>query len=163
MDGKTIGVVVVVIIVIAGGWYLFRGTPAQAPASESSVTNQMPVIGSTTTEMIVVEDSAQGVTVTYSDQGYSPKEITVSLGTTVTFINESSKKMWVASAMHPTHTAYSGTSLSQHCPDTTGTAFDECEGGASGSSYSFTFNKEGTWKYHDHIDATKFGSVTVTK
>ena len=161
MDGKTVSIVVVVVIIIAGGWYFFSSTPVQAPSTETSVTNQMPVIGSTTPEMIV-ENTTPEVIVTYADQGFSPKEVTVPLGTTVTFVNQSSKNMWVASAMHPTHVLYSGTSLSEHCPDTTGTAFDECKADAPGSSYSFTFAKEGNWKYHDHLDASKFGSVTVT-
>lgn len=150
------------IIIIAGGWYLLSGESAKAPSEEpgTPVTNQMPVIGSTTPEMIVEGEAP--VTVIYTDEGYAPKSITVAVGTTVTFVNQSSKNMWVASARHPEHTVYSGTSLSQHCPDTSGTAFDQCAGGAPGSSYSFTFTKVGEWKYHDHIDATKFGGITVT-
>ncbi|MDO8566530.1 MAG: hypothetical protein Q7R58_00055, partial [bacterium] len=83
--------------------------------------------------------------------------------TTVIFTNQSTKNMWVASAMHPTHILYSGTSLSQHCPDTSNASFDQCAAGAPGSSFSFTFNKEGrNWKYHNHVDASKFGNVIVT-
>lgn len=159
MEGRTVGIIVVVLIVLVGGWFLFKGVPASAPAAGGEVSNQMPVIGSSTPEMIV-ED--QNMTVTYTDQGFSPASVTVPLGATITFVNQSSKSMWVASAMHPAHTAYSGTSLSQHCPDTSGTAFDECAAGAPGTSYSFTFAKMGTWRYHDHLDASKFGSVVVT-
>lgn len=151
MEGKTLGIIVVVIIVIAGGWYLLKGTPASAPASTTETQTPAPSGPATS-----------GVTVTYTDEGFSPASVTVSLGTTVTFINQSSGDMWVASAMHPTHSVYSGTSLSQHCPSTTNDAFDECRAEAPGSLYSFTFAKEGTWKYHDHLDATKFGSVVVT-
>mgnify|MGYP001560464509 CR=1 FL=1 len=156
-----IGAVVVLIIIIAGGWYLFSGNSAEAPALETAVTNQMPVVDSTTPET-VVENTTPNVTITYTDQGFSPASVTAPLGTTVNFVNQSSKNMWVAAAMHPAHTVYSGTALAEHCPDTTGTAFDECKGDAPGTSYSFKFNKEGTGKYHDHIDATKCGSVIVT-
>lgn len=151
---------VVILVIISAGWLLYvlygnmSGTPSPA------VTNQMPVVDSTTPEMIV-ENTLPNVTVTYSDSGFSPKEVAVALGTTVTFVNQSSSKMWVASAKHPDHTVYSGTSLSQHCPDTTNSAFDECTGDESGKTYSFTFNKEGVWKYHDHINSKMFGSVTV--
>lgn len=161
MNRNTIGVVVVVIIVLAGGWFLSSTAPVQAPGSETTVTNQMPVLGSTTPEMIV-ENTNPVVTVTYTDQGFSPKSVTVPLGTTVTFVNQSSGGMWVASAKHPSHTVYAGTSLSEHCPDTTGTAFDECKADAAGVSYSFTFAKAGTWGYHNHVQAADFGSVTVT-
>ena len=160
MEGKTIGVIVIVIVVVIGGWYLLRANPAAAPTG-GEATNQMPVPGSETDEM-VVEDSATSVTVRYGDTGFSPASVTIPMGGTVTFVNESSSKMWVASAMHPDHTAYSGTSLSQHCPDTTKTAFDQCASGERGATYSFTFTKTGTWKYHNHVDATKFGSVVVT-
>ncbi len=161
MNGNHIGVIVVLLIVIAGGWYLLSGTPAKAPVTETPVSNQMPVVGSTTPETSV-ENTIPEVTVAYTDQGFSPKEITVALGTTVNFVNRSSKGMWVASAKHPDHTVYSGTSLSQHCPDTANASFDECTAVASGNSFSFTFNKEGTWKYHNHVDATQFGTVIVT-
>src|SRR3989344_8702098 len=145
MNRNPIGVIIVLIIVIAGGWYLFSRTSTKGPAPETSVTNQ----------------ESTSVTVTYTDQGFSPASVSIPLGAMVTFVNQSPKNMWVASAMHPEHTVYSGTSLAQHCPDTTGTAFDECKGDPSGSSYSFRFNKAGEWKYHDHIDATKFGTVIV--
>lgn len=160
MNRNTIGVVIVlIVIVIAGGWYVLKETLAST--TSEAVTNQMPVIDSTTPETIV-ETATTNVSVVYSDQGFSPQSVTVPLGTTVTFVNQGTKNMWVASAMHPSHTVYSGTSLSEHCPDTTNSAFDECAADVPGSSYSFTFNKEGVWKYHDHIDASKFGSVTVT-
>lgn len=160
MNKNAIGVVVA-IVVISGGWYLLSRTPAKAPVTEAPVTNQMPIVGSTTPEMIV-ENTLPGVTVTYTDQGFSPKSVTVPAGTTVTFVNQSTGGLWVASAMHPSHAAYSGTSASQHCPDTTGTAFDECAAVALGSSYSFTFTKVGSWKYHNHVQATDFGAITVT-
>ena len=161
MNLNPIGIIVVLVIILVGGWFLFSSSPAQAPTTEVPVINEMPAVGSTTPEMIV-ENTIPDVTVAYTDQGFSPKSVSVPLGTTVTFVNQSSKGMWVASAPHPAHTVYSGTSLSQHCPDTANASFDECTAVASGNSFSFTFNKEGTWKYHNHVDATKFGTVIVT-
>jgi plastocyanin len=69
--------------------------------------------------------------------------------------------MWPASAFHPTHTVYSGTSLSEHCPDTAGTAFDACKGFLPGQSWSFKFTKAGTWKYHDHLNPGATGTIVV--
>jgi plastocyanin len=150
MRGNSIGVLVVIILIV-GGWYYLSSNTANAPVIE---------IGNG--EMTGTFDGVTPVTVAYADDGFSPKDTTVTLGSTVNFVNGSSGRMWVASAMHPTHTAYAETSLSQHCPDITKVAFDQCEGSGPGTSYSFTFNKEGVWKYHDHIDSSKFGSVTVT-
>jgi len=156
MNRNIVGLLAV-LVVIGGGWYMFRGTPEITPVENTTETSV-----ATTTSTGTASTTSSGVTIIYSAQGFSPASTTIPLGTTVTFVNQSTKNMWVASAKHPTHTAYSGTSLSQHCPDTTNSAFDECTAGAPGSSFSFTFNKEGTWKYHDHIDASKFGSITVT-
>ncbi len=77
------------------------------------------------------------------------------------FVNQSSGGMWVASAMHPSHALYSGTTLSEHCPDTANASFDQCRSVASGNSFSFTFEKAGAWRYHNHVNPAQFGSVTV--
>jgi hypothetical protein len=73
-----------------------------------------------------------------------------------------SADMWVASAPHPAHTGYDGTSRTTHCaPGYSGAApLDECMASAS---YSFTFDKVGTWPYHDHNNASAFGKVVVTE
>lgn len=69
--------------------------------------------------------------------------------------------MWVASGPHPSHTGYHDTTREQHCPDTTNTAFDECIAVGVGQSYSFIFQKTGTWPYHNHVSAGDFGKVIV--
>jgi hypothetical protein len=69
--------------------------------------------------------------------------------------------MWVASANHPSHTAYNGTSLREHCPDTANSAFDECSATAAGTSWSFTFDKTGSWGFHNHVNASEYGKVIV--
>ncbi|MFA5997962.1 MAG: plastocyanin/azurin family copper-binding protein [Candidatus Paceibacterota bacterium] len=147
---------VVVLIIIAGGWYFLSKAPAGEPVPDT--TNQMPVIGETATDTVVTS----GTTITYTDQGFSPASVTIAQGETVTWVNQSSKDMWVASAMHPTHMAYDGTALKEHCATSAPASFDACRVFSSGASYSFTFDKAGTWKYHNHLDASKFGTVIVT-
>ena len=73
-------------------------------------------------------------------------------------MNQSGGGMWVASDPHPTHEGYSGTTRDQHCPDTTGTAFDQCSAGAS---YSFVFQKIGNWGYHNHTNPISKGLIIV--
>ncbi|MEK7515934.1 MAG: hypothetical protein AAB555_03375, partial [Patescibacteria group bacterium] len=131
MNRNPITIIIVLVLVIFGGWFFLSGNMAGAPFPVA--TNQTPVVGSPTPEMIV-ENENPDVTVVYSDAGFSPKSVTVSVGTKVIFVNRSSGKMWVASAMHPAHAEYSGTSLSQHCPDTMSSAFDECVGDEPGAT-----------------------------
>ncbi|MDP2665672.1 MAG: hypothetical protein Q8P23_03520 [bacterium] len=162
MNGNYIWGIIVLIIIIVGGWFLLKGTPTSAPTTTDQTSAvQTPAVTNTTTTTSTTTTSS-GVTVFYTASGFSPKSVTVPLGTTVTFVNQSPGSMWVASAAHPAHTAYSGTNLSQHCPDTTNSAFDECAAVTSGNSYSFTFNKVGDWKYHNHVNASDFGAVIVT-
>ncbi|MGB2580657.1 MAG: cupredoxin domain-containing protein [Minisyncoccia bacterium] len=92
-------------------------------------------------------NSATTTTVTYTNDGFKPAELTVKTGTVVTFLNQSDTKMWIASAPHPTHTLY---------PE-----FDAKTSVIKGGSYSFTFNKIGTHAYHNHMQLGKYGKIIV--
>jgi plastocyanin len=101
--------------------------------------------------------TASNVTVTYTDSGFSPKSVTVKRGQSVTFINQSSRSMWVGADDHPTHTKYPVKSAG----DCLGSSFDSCKGSGSGQSWSFTFTETGSWGYHNHTRAADRGTVVV--
>jgi len=147
---------IIVVALIAGGYGFFMNkaaAPTVTPKTGNEAAQQQPQ----PTEAVPSEKNV----IVYTDTGYSPSSLTVKLGETVVFKNNSSRSMWTASAMHPTHTAYDGTSLAQHCPNTAGTAFDECTSATPGSSWSFTFAKAGTWHYHNHVSPSDYGTVIV--
>lgn len=83
----------------------------------------------------------------YTNTGYEPKELTVTAGTMVQFINESDIDMWVASNEHPGHTDLP--------------TFDQFGLYPKGSTYMYTFDKVGTWEFHDHLNPEYEGSVIV--
>jgi len=153
-----IGVVAVIVVIAA----LFAYLHANKTAPESNVQN-----ASTTpaTGNAAVGANGQSSVISYTNSGFSPKAVTVSQGTTVTWVNNSSGTMWVASNNHPTHTSYDGTSQSQHCvngaPDSA-QVFDECTAIPQGGSFSFTFTKAGTWGFHNHMHESDQGTVVVT-
>lgn len=95
--------------------------------------------------------------VQYDGLAFSPNMITIKKGETVRFVNNGKNPMWVASAMHPTHTVYptKGGCL--------GSTFDACRGYGTGSSWEFTFDEVGSWGYHDHLNASAWGKVVVEK
>jgi|GEM_PF-979141 len=107
------------------------------------------------------EDEAEGVPdtgiVNYSDAGFSPKTISIEQGGTVTFVNNSSRNMWVASNVHPTHNEYPDESDD----DCLGSSFDACTGIPVGENWSFTFESIGEWGYHDHLSVSRTGTVIV--
>lgn len=152
---KIITAVVVLVVVIVGILLLRGSTPAVAPSNEAAAPNTFGTETNT--------PAASKTIIAYTDSGYAPATLEAQKGATVTFKNESSRQMWPASAMHPTHTVYDGTSLSEHCPNTSNTAFDACEGIAPGQSWSFTFDKAGTWRYHDHLQVNNTGTIEVTE
>lgn len=105
--------------------------------------------------------SAETVTVTYTDSGYSPSGVTISAGDTINFVNNSSGGMWTASAIHPTHTVYPGSGIAKCSTAQEGEIFDACEGTNGGDSWSFTFNEQGSWNYHNHLQVNHTGAIIV--
>lgn len=98
-------------------------------------------------------------TIVYTDKGYEPNEVTISLGQAVRWVNNSPGEMWPAAAVHPTHAIYPQKSDS----DCLGSSFDSCRRLQPGESYEFTFSYEGDWKFHDHVRPSKTGVVHVKK
>ena len=166
-----------IIVLIAGGGfalYSFNTHPTPTPVAQEEATEatkgtseEMPASSSATTsaatEVGVSVGMSGPVTVTYTDQGFSPKSVSVAVGSSVKFVNNSTHSMWVASDVHPTHAKYDGTSTSQHCAQgkTTGGTFDECSAVAPGTVYTFAFTKAGSFTYHNHVQASDNGIVIV--
>lgn len=97
------------------------------------------------------EDASQQVfttaTIILKDDVFLPKEVTIAQGGTVTFVNQSNHATWPASNIHPSHSIY---------PE-----FDPLKGIQPGASWSFTFGKIGSWRFHDHLSASVTGVVEV--
>ncbi|MBU1293085.1 hypothetical protein KJ819_03420 [Patescibacteria group bacterium] len=158
MDKKTTWIVLALILVALVGGYMLFAKQAAAPTTGTPVSEELPPAG-----VGVPTESESATIVTYTDEGFSPETVSISIGETVRFTNASSGGMWVGSDDHPTHTNYDGTSTREHCADgeTTGGTFDACRAYANGESYDFTFTKAGTFEYHNHVGASKGGTVIV--
>jgi len=83
----------------------------------------------------------------YTSSGFSPQVLTIKKGQSVTFRNDSTADMWVASNDHPTHTNLSG--------------FDALKSIGQGETYSYTFTQIGSWGFHNHAYATHGGTIVV--
>ena len=158
---KKILLTTIILAVVLVGWILSRNrgdvvlntpTPVVSPTPDSTSSPQAtPLVSPVISKNII----------TYTNSGYTPNTITIKKGETVTWKNESSISMWTASAVHPTHRAYPGTDISACGTQTLLPMFDACGGTAPGQSWSFVFNNVGTWKYHNHLNSSKFGTVVV--
>ncbi len=111
------------------------------------VKTGQPVPTSVTQEVMVASGGMGMETVRYTNAGFSPKKLTVPIGTMVEFVNQSDSDMWVASNVHPSHDILP--------------TFDEFKGVGKGQTYMYTFDKKGTWPYHDHINPAREGIIEV--
>ncbi|MCH7605085.1 hypothetical protein IID24_03815 [Patescibacteria group bacterium] len=100
-------------------------------------------------------------TLVYGDFGYSPAELTVGIGDTVMFRNESSRTFWPASDIHPTHAIYPGSGIQKCGTSTAEDIFDACEALEPGETWTFTFGDEGFWSYHNHRFSSHKGVIIV--
>lgn len=142
--------VIAFVVAIAGfgaaGYALLTGKPEPSkPVAETSSTTQTPATPPAET------DVPEAITITYDESGFSPASITVAKGATITFANNSAMPLWVASNPHPAHTDY---------PE-----FDTAEilgrMPKMEENFSFTFEKTGTWQYHNHTASTDTGTEGV--
>ena len=150
---------VFIILFIAIGTLAFFGVKVYEPlpkeeapveqVTETETQETVTLEENMTTTPETVPTNAKTVDVTYTDIGFSPKNIEVSVGDSVRFVNNSSSVMWVASDSHPTHTDH---------PE-----FDNKTAVAKGGEYVFMFDEAGTWGYHNHLKSSDLGVVTVTE
>lgn len=154
MNKNFILFIIILILAIAGLFYVLNSDnknslSIETPAINTSVTitPQASTSSKTNTPINVPVAQPTSHTVTYTETGFSPATLTIKNGDTVTFKNNSARTFWPASNDHPSHTIY---------PE-----FDPKQTIAAGSSWSFTFTKTGSWKYHDHRAANLGGVVIV--
>lgn len=101
-------------------------------------------------EQPVVTKIVSPAQVSITKNGFSPQTIQVKKGQSITWTNTDKNPHQVASGPHPTHTNLPG--------------FDGQEALTTNDSFTFTFEKTGTFTYHDHLNPLKFqGTVVVTE
>ncbi|MBI2020495.1 cupredoxin domain-containing protein [Candidatus Daviesbacteria bacterium] len=144
MSRNTILAAVAVVVVLGLGLYLFSRPPQTQAPSPATQTESSPTASESSEAAQMID---QQNLVTISSSGFSPKEITVKVGTVVTWVNEDSEDHTVNSAVHPTHQVYPPL-------NNVGTL-------KPGERKGFMFDKVGTYNYHDHLNPSLTGSVTV--
>jgi len=177
MDMKIILMTLVAAVAIGGAGMFILGHPVQtaqttAEAPESVQEddrnigigmNEIATAEVTKADSMEASSEAAGTahTVEMSPSGFSPDSLTIKAGDTVTFLAVDGSNRWPASAFHPTHTAYPGSSIQKCSTDEKNMIFDSCGVVAEGQSWSFTFDEVGEWNYHDHDDSKVFGKIIV--
>src|SRR5437868_6984243 len=112
MDNRNLIIwALVIVVVLVGGYFLWQYlNPPVNMLDQNNQTTTQPTVdqnGTLNGSVDVGVNTPKTYEVTLTDSGFSPSDLTVKAGDTVTWKNQSSSAMWVASAMHPTHTTYS--------------------------------------------------------
>ena len=128
---------IVIILVVAVGAFLLLGNRSNQPATIQSQAPTNPVQSTNESEAAII---------TLDETEFSPNDITVKVGARVVWINKSGENATVNSADHPTHQVYPRLNLGEF---------------GSGSSVQLVFDETGTYSYHNHLNASQTGTVTV--
>ena len=145
---------IVIVLVIIGAIY-FTVTRETQEENESNTNSPVDIVNFEATPADGEGDGTEngGITfalvhtITYTDDGYSPKTLTIKAGEIVDFENNSSVEVWTASDVHPDH---------ELLPE-----FDSLSGYKPGETYSFTFETPGSWTYHNHLNPSQTGIIIV--
>lgn len=148
MSRNLVVTTVVVILVLGLGWWflarsqktyqqrpVYQTPPASSPVTSSPRISASPSASPATKNTVKIQSS-----------GFVPASISIKVGQTLTWVNADSVNHNVNSAVHPTHLVYPPLNLGLI---------------KSGEEKSLTFPKAGTYKYHDHLNPSLTGSVTV--
>ncbi len=129
---------IIILAVVVSGIYLYSITAFKKPLPIT------PPIPSVPPQPVVVKQAAVRISAT----GFMPATIEVQKGMTVTWTNLDKKSHQVASNPHPTHTL-----LPELVSDPL----------LTNDTFTFTFNKTGTFTYHDHLNPLKFQGTVIVK
>lgn len=143
-----IGLVAVLVLIFIG-WNILssRKSTTTTPPSQTTTPASKPSGQPSATEGgSMVEESNSKTEVKITSSGFMPQSITIKKGKSVTWINDDTKDHTINSAPHPTHTTYPRLNI-----------------GAikAGTKASLSFPDAGSYKYHDHLNPSLTGSITV--
>lgn len=141
--------VVALVIILAATYMLTRpvATPNVAPNTQQNDTNQKPANTETETETSP-EANSESATITYTNQGFSPATLSVKSGAALRVVNNSDAPLEFSSDNHPSHRANPEMNMSTLQP------------GAEGTITVTTLGEHG---FHDHLNASRTGVLTVTE
>lgn len=120
-------------------------TPAPQPAPQQPTTNETG--GTFSAEPDITAPDISVFEVVYDGESFAPASLSVRAGDIVFFENQSSAAFRPASDPHPSHAAYPG--------------FDAGKEIAAGQRFEFKFTKAGSWGYHNHLNPSAKGTITV--
>lgn len=144
---RTILATIIAVLVMGGGFLLLnKSNDDKVANSTTSNTTQDTQTPASTDTPDTKNDQQTLATITYTDNGFSEKTVTVKSGDTVTVTNTSGRSLQFASDPHPQHTDNADINVGII---------------SAGQSMTFVANTKGTFGFHNHINANHIGKITV--
>ena len=139
---------ILVALIILGGGFLILNKQMVGPQENTTQQNQQPIqsVQQPTLVPTSITETMAIVNITLTNQGFEPNSITLKQGTKVTFANKTSDAATVSSDPHPQHTLYPFLNLGRFEPE---------------ASLEVVFQNKGTFTYHNHLNPSQRGTVTV--
>lgn len=134
-------VAVVLVVIIAGGaiWLSRRNTHSSNNNTSSSTIPPSQGANTGVTQSVAA-------TITYDGSNFSPQLTTVKSGNTVKITNNSQQEISFNSNPHPVHTDDTDLNVGTVEP---------------GQSKTFAVTKKGSFGYHNHLDPSQTGNITI--
>lgn len=141
-------IAIIFVIVVAGAaiWALSREDKKDADTSTpntSQNTNQQAETPNQTNEE---SPASVASTITYTNDGFQVSNDTIKAGDTVKVVNNSDQTLDFSSDPHPVHTDNSELNAGDIAP---------------GESKTFMIEKKGKWGFHNHLQSSHHGEITV--
>lgn len=144
MNNRVIIGIIILVLLLGIGFIVSsnRRTSTNPPVTIAPQVTESSTPQASASSEITQEQN----TITLTSSGFSPGTLTIKAKTTVTWVNKSGTEAIVNSSPHPSHTDYSPLNLG---------AFPD------GGTLSLTFDKQGTHKYHNHLNPSQTGTIVV--
>ena len=143
---RNIALVIVAVLVIGG----IALTLSNQKKTTTSTAQPTPTPSTTTTSPDASPtqspEQSQATIISYNGSSFSPADTTVKSGQTVTFKNSSSIPVQVDSDPHPIHTDDTDLNIGSIDP---------------GQSKTITVTKTGSFGFHNHLNPTQKGHITI--
>lgn len=145
MNNKALIIIVIIVVIIGIFAVLSMQNPNTIAPANMTPDSSAPTVD--VSNIPLDTNTHTTATITYNDAGFSPSSVNLKVGDSVTFVNSSSEKMWVASDPHPTHINLPG--------------FDEKAFANPGESWTYTFNALGSHGFHNHANQAMKGTIVI--
>lgn len=131
---KKVLMVLLALVLVGGGvyWFVIR--------DEAKVETKKE------TKKLTTSDVIKAAIITFTDEGFVPSQYIAGINAKLTVQNDSSSDLDFASNDHPTHTKNSELNVGVV---------------KSGEIKTVTLTEKGEWGFHNHLDSSQTGTITV--